>query len=102
MFGSGPTNRQHKLTLYTDSYVVRGTFSGPASERGATVKRVLEIVARGVVTRLAELERKRRGDLRSGQRRAQAGRPTDRSPAQHRRAALCREPLLLQRGWPLV
>ncbi len=39
------------------------TFSGPASERSAVVNRVLEIVARGVVTRLAELERIRRGDL---------------------------------------
>jgi len=39
------------------------SFSGPLSDRGAVVKRVLEIVARGVVTRLAEMERIRRGDL---------------------------------------
>jgi hypothetical protein len=31
VFGSGPSNRQHQLTLYTDSYVVRGTFNGPAN-----------------------------------------------------------------------
>ncbi len=37
------------------------TFSGPASARDAVVVEVLEIVARGVITRLAELERRRRG-----------------------------------------
>ncbi len=37
------------------------TFSGPASTRDAVVVEVLEIVARGVITRLAELERTRRG-----------------------------------------
>lgn len=37
------------------------TFSGRPSERVALTNKVLEIVARGVVTRLAELERKRRG-----------------------------------------
>ncbi|MBN2193127.1 MAG: hypothetical protein JW751_09955 [Polyangiaceae bacterium] len=37
------------------------TFSGPARERNAVVIQVLEIVARGVITRLAELERARRG-----------------------------------------
>lgn len=37
------------------------TFSGHPSERMALTNKVLEIVARGVVTRLAELERKRRG-----------------------------------------
>jgi hypothetical protein len=37
------------------------TFSGHPSERVALTNKVLEIVARGVVTRLAELERKRRG-----------------------------------------
>jgi len=39
------------------------TFSGPASTRDAVVVEVLEIVARGVITRLAELERTRRGQL---------------------------------------
>jgi hypothetical protein len=38
-------------------------FSGAASEQRAVVDRVLQIVARGVVTRLAELERIRRGQL---------------------------------------
>lgn len=37
------------------------TFGGQQSERVALTKRVLEIVARGVITRLAEMERKRRG-----------------------------------------
>jgi hypothetical protein len=37
------------------------TFGGSAQKRGAVVREVLEIVARGVVTRLAELERQRRG-----------------------------------------
>lgn len=37
------------------------TFSGRPSERVALTHQVLEIVARGVITRLAELERKRRG-----------------------------------------
>lgn len=37
------------------------SFSGHPSERTALTKRVLEIVARGVITRLAELERRRRG-----------------------------------------
>lgn len=37
------------------------TFGGSLSERNALTKQVLEIVARGVITRLAELERKRRG-----------------------------------------
>jgi hypothetical protein len=37
------------------------TFGGGVGERTALTKRVLEIVARGVITRLAELERKRRG-----------------------------------------
>ena len=37
------------------------TFSGPAKERQRVIKQVLEIVARGVVTRLAQLERRRRG-----------------------------------------
>ncbi len=37
------------------------SFGGAKSKRGDVVRRVLEIVARGVVTRLAELERERRG-----------------------------------------
>lgn len=37
------------------------TFSGHPGERVALTQRVLEIVARGVITRLAQLERKRRG-----------------------------------------
>jgi len=39
----------------------RLTFSGAPAERRALVQRVLEIVARGVIGRLAELERIRRG-----------------------------------------
>jgi hypothetical protein len=38
-------------------------FGGDPRRRSATVARVLEIVARGVLTRLAELERVRRGEL---------------------------------------
>jgi hypothetical protein len=37
------------------------TFSGDAAKRNELVERTLEIVARGVIARLAELERKRRG-----------------------------------------
>ncbi len=37
------------------------TYSGAASRRDALVVEVLEIVARGVIARLAELERNRRG-----------------------------------------
>lgn len=37
------------------------SFGGHPSERTELTKRVLEIVARGVVTRLAQLERRRRG-----------------------------------------
>ncbi len=37
------------------------TFGGSPSEQQRVVKRVLEIVARGVITRLAQLERRRRG-----------------------------------------
>lgn len=36
-------------------------FSGGAKEQDRLIKTVLEIVARGVITRLAELERRRRG-----------------------------------------
>jgi hypothetical protein len=46
-----PKGRQAKSRL---------TFGGEPSDRRAVVRHVLEIVARGVVTRLAELERKRR------------------------------------------
>jgi hypothetical protein len=42
----------------------RLTFSGDPKKRRQLVEKVLDIVARGVVTRLAELERIRRGDLR--------------------------------------
>ena len=37
------------------------TFGGAADERDRVIKQVLEIVARGVITRLAQLERRRRG-----------------------------------------
>lgn len=37
------------------------TFGGAAREQQRVVKQVLEIVARGVITRLAQLERRRRG-----------------------------------------
>ncbi len=37
------------------------SFGGSKAKRGAVVNKVLEIVARGVVARLAELERERRG-----------------------------------------
>ncbi|HEU5074716.1 MAG TPA: hypothetical protein VFU02_11090 [Polyangiaceae bacterium] len=37
------------------------TFGGAASEQQRVIKQVLEIVARGVITRLAQLERRRRG-----------------------------------------
>lgn len=59
-----------RVTCYAQGQLPKGktaksmlTFSGPVNERNAIVRRVLEIVARGVVTRLAELERQRRGDL---------------------------------------
>ncbi len=39
------------------------TFGGAPSKRNHLVLRVLDIVSRGVVTRLAEMERIRRGDL---------------------------------------
>ena len=40
------------------------SFGGDARRRNAVIGRVLQIVARGVLTRLAELERIRRGDLK--------------------------------------
>lgn len=45
-------------------------FGGAPSHRNKMVRRVLEIVARGVITRLAEMERVRRGDLRRRRVRA--------------------------------
>jgi hypothetical protein len=39
------------------------SFGGEPGQRNKIVERVLEIVARGVITRLAELERVRRGEL---------------------------------------
>lgn len=39
------------------------SFSGSPAERDALVKKVLTIVARGVIARLAEMERVRRGEL---------------------------------------
>ncbi len=41
----------------------RLTFSGAAAQRGKVIRTVLDVVARGVLTRLAEMERIRRGDL---------------------------------------
>jgi hypothetical protein len=41
----------------------RLAFGGEPAKRNKIVERVLEIVARGVITRLSELERIRRGDL---------------------------------------
>ena len=52
--GTLPRGKQAKSQL---------SFGGSPRERTKTVQRVLEIVARGVITRLAELERIRRGDL---------------------------------------
>ncbi len=52
--GKLPKGKTAKSTL---------SFSGSVTERSAVVRRVLEIVARGVITRLAEMERIRRGDL---------------------------------------
>jgi hypothetical protein len=49
-------------------------YGGDPQKRSELVKRVLEIVARGVITRLAELERVRRGELhRSGIRIPRSG-----------------------------
>jgi hypothetical protein len=50
--GQLPRGKTAKATL---------TFSGAAKERDAVVVHVLEIVARGVIARLSELERTRRG-----------------------------------------
>ena len=51
------------------------SFSGDPRKRRKVVEHVLDIVARGVVTRLAELERIRRGDL--GQSGVRAPRAVD-------------------------
>ena len=53
----------------------RGTLSygGDPSDPARLVRRVLDIVARGVMTRLAELERIRRGQLRPVRVRAPTG-----------------------------
>lgn len=53
------------------------TFSGEPSKRNDLVKRVLEIVARGVITRLSELERVRRGDIGEAGVRAPRSDQTD-------------------------
>ena len=37
------------------------TYSGSASARKQVTEKVLEIVARGLITRLSEVERRRRG-----------------------------------------
>ena len=50
------------------------SFGGDPRKRNAVVTQVLEIVARGVITRLAEMERVRRGDRqRSSVRRPVSG-----------------------------
>jgi hypothetical protein len=53
-FGQLPAGRRAKSHL---------AYGGDPAKRQDVVKRVLEIVARGVITRLAELERVRRGEL---------------------------------------
>jgi hypothetical protein len=55
----------------------RLSFSGDPRLRNDLVKRVLDIVARGVITRLAELERVRRGELQQSGVRAPRSEPTD-------------------------
>jgi hypothetical protein len=52
-FGSLPKGRSAKSHI---------TFGGAPTERQALVRHVLEIVARGVVTRLSDLERRRRAE----------------------------------------
>lgn len=59
--GKLPRNRTAKSRI---------SFGGAVSERRALTERVLEIVARGVITRLAEIERIRRGQLASSRVRA--------------------------------
>ncbi len=46
------------------------SFGGDPNKRNKVVEHVLEIVSRGVITRLAELERVRRGDLEKSRVRA--------------------------------
>ncbi|HMJ10497.1 MAG TPA: hypothetical protein VK524_03770 [Polyangiaceae bacterium] len=53
-FGKLPSGKTAKSHL---------DFGGDPRARSEVVKRVLEMVARGVITRLAELERVRRGEL---------------------------------------
>jgi hypothetical protein len=55
----------------------RLSFSGEPNKRSELVKRVLDIVARGVITRLAELERVRRGELTQSGVRAPVSDSTD-------------------------
>jgi hypothetical protein len=55
----------------------RLSFSGDPHKKSELVKRVLDIVARGVITRLAELERVRRGELKQSGVRAPASESTD-------------------------
>ena len=51
-------------------------YSGEKNQRSELVRRVLDIVAKGVITRLAELERVRRGELKeTGVRRPESGAP---------------------------
>lgn len=50
----------------------RISFGGSPKSRDALIGRVLRIVSRGVITRLAEMERVRRGDLRRRRVRAPA------------------------------
>jgi hypothetical protein len=50
----------------------RISFGGSPKKRTALITRVLQIVSRGVITRLAEMERVRRGDLRRRRVRAPA------------------------------
>ena len=49
------------------------SFGGDPRKRGKVVRSVLEIVSRGVMTRLAELERVRRGDLNPSRVRRPTG-----------------------------
>lgn len=50
----------------------RLTYSGAAAQRGRVLRTVLDVVARGVLTRLAEMERVRRGDLQPSHARTPA------------------------------
>jgi hypothetical protein len=61
--GKLPGNKSAKSSL---------SFGGDPRKRREAIQRVLEIVARGVITRLAEIERIRRGQLESARVRAPA------------------------------